>query len=141
MTKNTPNIVLIVIDAGRPDHFSSYGSNRDTTPNINSLSKKGVVYDSAFTSGGWTLPTMSSLFTGTYVSKYGAHNENHFLSTSLLTLPEFLNDNGYETITFNQSIYVGKETGLNRGVFFTKRQFNLRKEHSWIELRKKFLKN
>ena len=49
MAKNTPNIVLIVIDAGRPDHFSCYNSKRNTTPYIDSLSKKGVIYDSAFT--------------------------------------------------------------------------------------------
>lgn len=115
MAKNTPNIVLIVIDAGRPDHFSCYNSKRNTTPYIDSLSKKGVIYDSAFTTGGWTLPTMSSLFTGTYVSKHGAHNENHLLSDSLPTLSEFLSKNGYETITFSQSIFVGKETRLNRG--------------------------
>ncbi len=37
------NLVLIVVDALRPDHLGLYGYKRDTTPNLNNLAKSGNV--------------------------------------------------------------------------------------------------
>jgi glucan phosphoethanolaminetransferase (alkaline phosphatase superfamily) len=37
------NLVLIVVDALRPDHLGIYGYERDTTPNLGSLQKSGAM--------------------------------------------------------------------------------------------------
>lgn len=44
-----PNIVVLVIDCGRPDHFSCYGYHRPTTPFIDNLADEGIVFEKAFT--------------------------------------------------------------------------------------------
>lgn len=44
-----PNIVLLVIDAARADHFSTYGYYRPTTPTIDRLAREGLVYENAYT--------------------------------------------------------------------------------------------
>lgn len=60
------NLVLITVDALRPDHTTPYGYVRDTTPNLAKLAAAGVRYDNAYTSGGWTCLALPSLMTGVY---------------------------------------------------------------------------
>jgi arylsulfatase A-like enzyme len=49
LKNGNPNIVLLVIDCGRPDRFSTYGHYRPTTPNIDKLAANGVQFDNAYT--------------------------------------------------------------------------------------------
>ena len=37
------NLVLIVVDALRPDHLGIYGYGRDTTPNLRAIQKSGAM--------------------------------------------------------------------------------------------------
>ncbi len=37
-------VVLVVLDAARPDRFGCYGYERDTTPNLDALAAGGVIY-------------------------------------------------------------------------------------------------
>ena len=59
-------IILIVIDALRPDHLSCYGYQRNTFPNIDKLSEEGTRFTQAITAGGWTVESVPSILTGTY---------------------------------------------------------------------------
>jgi len=110
-----PNIILIIVDAARADHFSCYGYNKETTPNIDHIAKEGVLYEQAISPAGWTLPSHTSLFTGNYVSKHGVHNENHIFGTQLPTMPEVLKNNGYHTVGFCTNDWISDATGLTRG--------------------------
>src|SRR5208283_3169929 len=58
-----PNIVLIVWDTTRADHFSSYGYSRHTTPNVDQFAQRGVLFENAISPSSWTLPAMASMFT------------------------------------------------------------------------------
>ncbi len=44
-----PNIVVLVIDAARYDHFSCYGYYRPTTPTIDALARQGLQFENATT--------------------------------------------------------------------------------------------
>lgn len=112
---NKPNIVLIVIDAARADHFSCYGYHRTTTPFMDKIASEGILYENAISAAGWTLPSHASMFTGTYPSKHGAHNENFFLSDKLPTMAEALTKHGYKTVGFCRGDWVSNSTGLTRG--------------------------
>ncbi|MBD3287324.1 sulfatase-like hydrolase/transferase [candidate division KSB1 bacterium] len=110
-----PNIILIVIDAARADHFSCYGYHRKTTPFMDKIANEGILYNNAISTAGWTLPSHASMFTGTYPSKHGAHNENFFLSDKLPTMTEALTEQGYKTVGFCRGDWVSDSTGLTRG--------------------------
>ena len=43
-----PNILLLVIDSARADHFSCYGYDLPTTPNIDRLASEGVRFEAAY---------------------------------------------------------------------------------------------
>lgn len=59
-----PNVVLLVIDCGRPDHFSSYGYYRPTTPVIDSLAGNGLLFERAYTVDTASPLTHFALMTG-----------------------------------------------------------------------------
>ena len=62
------NIVLIIIDTVRADHISFYGYHKNTTPNLDSLAKKGVFFNQAISQGSWTATSVPSLITSRYPS-------------------------------------------------------------------------
>ena len=115
MSSRLPNIILIVIDCARADHFGCYGKNINTTPQIDALADKSQVYQRAYSSAGWTLPSFASMFTGTYPSKHGAHNENRYLSSQFPTLAELLANQGYRTMGVCFNDWLSDATGMTRG--------------------------
>jgi Sulfatase len=66
-----PNILVIVVDTLRADHLSSYGYSRRTSPNIDRLVRKGVVFENAVSACSWTYPSHVSLVTGRYLFEHG----------------------------------------------------------------------
>lgn len=61
-----PNILLIIMDAASASHFSCYGYEKNTTPNIDKIGKEGYIYKNAIANSLFTLPTHASLCTGDY---------------------------------------------------------------------------
>ena len=110
------NVILIIIDALRTDHLSCYGYYQNTTPNIDELSGKSIVFKNAFSQSSWTLPSMSSIFSSTYPYIYSYKTEQNFLeNTKLITLPEALKKNNYTTAGFIGACYVNSYFGFNKG--------------------------
>ncbi len=67
-----PNVILIVIDTARADHFSAYGYDRPTTPNIDAFARDSVLFRNAHSVAPWTLPAHMSMFTGLLPGQHGA---------------------------------------------------------------------
>ena len=109
----SPNIVLIVLDTARADHFSSYGYFRNTTPNVDQFAERGVLFENAISASSWTLPSMFSVFTSLLPHQHGAGT---YRAIEPRTLAEILREDGYETAGFNANPYYGIiSRGLGRG--------------------------
>jgi arylsulfatase A-like enzyme len=110
-----PNILLIILDTVRAQNLSVYGYERPTTPNLEALAKRGVVFERAMATSPWTLPSHISAFTGrwpyeTTGSWLTPYEGEH------LTLAEHLQSNGYLTAGFVANVvYCGYESGIDRG--------------------------
>lgn len=61
---NPPNILVIVFDAWSAANTSIYGYPRKTTPHLERLADKGIVYHNHFSGGSFTTPGTASLLTG-----------------------------------------------------------------------------
>jgi arylsulfatase A-like enzyme len=61
-----PNVVVITIDATRPDHMSLYGYERDTTPNLSRFAKDAVVFEHAYSPSTWTSLAVPALLRGVF---------------------------------------------------------------------------
>ncbi len=110
-----PNVLLIVMDAVRPDHLSCYGYPKATSPNLDRLAREGTLYETCITAGSWTLPSLASLFTGLYQRDHEVSSRNLRLSGSFFTLAEILKSAGYATVGFSANAWVGDFSGLNQG--------------------------
>lgn len=110
-----PHVVLIVVDTLRKDHLGCYGYDRDTSPNIDRLAGKSVVYDNAFSQAPWTLPAVASLLTSRYPSELGIQGFNRRIPDREVFLQEILSVHGYATHAVVSHDFVGAKWGFNQG--------------------------
>lgn len=66
------HLVVVVIDTLRADHLGAYGYSRDTSPRIDALADRGMLFDDALAQSSWTVPATASLLTSLYPSQHGA---------------------------------------------------------------------
>jgi len=119
-----PNVLLISIDDLRADRLGLYGYARDTSPAIDSLARRGTLFENAFTTAPWTLPSHMSMMTSLYPSEHGI-NPVPMLRWSVRTLPvlpdrfvtlaERLRAAGYATAAFTNGGYVQGRLGFQKG--------------------------
>lgn len=79
-------VLIFDIDSLRPDHLGCYGYERNTSPNIDKIAKKGVRFTNYYTSDAPCLPSRTALTTG----KFGIRNGvvNHGGEASKLKIDE-----------------------------------------------------
>jgi arylsulfatase A-like enzyme len=110
------NVVFVILDAGRADHFGAYGYARPTTPHIDRFAREGVVFERAFTPAVYTLGAMSSVWTSQYPDRH--HADVSFaarLPRDRLTLAELLGAQGIHTAGFVSNVIAGTFNGFDRG--------------------------
>ena len=110
-----PSLIIILVDALRPDHLSCHGYFLPTSPHIDAWAKKGVSFKMARATSTWSIPTHASLFTGLYPSSHGAYSLFSVLGEEVPTLAEILSKNGYYTLSLFDNPLLGKISGLDRG--------------------------
>lgn len=57
-----PNFILITLDTQRADFISAYSRDNASTPNIDSLAEKGILFENCFSLIPITLPSHASIF-------------------------------------------------------------------------------
>ena len=107
------NVVLMVIDCLRADHVSSYGYPRQTTPNIDALSRKGLIFENAYTQSTFTLASASTLLTGLYPETHNVLKFHDRLPDGFPTLPRVLRQYGYDTSCFPGMGFFSPPWGLD----------------------------
>ena len=113
------NVVLITIDTLRADHVGCYGYKQIKTPNIDGLAADGVRFDHAFAVVPVTLPSHSTMLTGTYPMLSGMHDfSGNKLSPQQTTLAAVLKQAGYATGAVIGSAVLDSRFGLNQGFDF-----------------------
>ncbi|MGB5161359.1 MAG: sulfatase [Thermoanaerobaculia bacterium] len=111
----TRGFILISIDTLRADHLSCYGYTRVTSPFIDTLAARGVLFENAFVQLPGTLPSHMSIFTGLYPAEHGVYPPDGVLSPEIPTLPEIFQANGFRTGGFTEGGYVDGDYGFARG--------------------------
>jgi arylsulfatase A-like enzyme/lysophospholipase L1-like esterase len=109
------NVLLISIDALRPDHMSCYGYERQTTPNIDNFAKEGVLFSQAIAQSTWTLPSLASIMSSTYPCTHRAIEFEKPIDSSVFLLAEILKTERYHTGFFSNEGLFDMMLGLQRG--------------------------
>ena len=110
------HVVLVTIDTLRADRLGCYGSRDVATPNLDRLSKEGLLAPEMMVHVPLTRPSHTSLLTGLLPSEHGIRdNVSGGLSPRIGTLAERFKQAGFETGAFVSSIVLSQQSGLNRG--------------------------
>ena len=110
-----PNVLLIILDTVRSASLSLHGYARRTSPLLETLGERGVVFDNAIATAPWTLPSHASVFTGLWTHEHGA-TWNTALDDAHPVLAEALAARGYRTGGFVANLtFTTREYGLSRG--------------------------
>ncbi|MFX1419635.1 MAG: sulfatase-like hydrolase/transferase [Promethearchaeota archaeon] len=114
MTSKTKQkcVILITIDALRPDHLRSYGYHRDTAPNLEKFFQEGTKFLNAITNGPETPSGFSAIFTSTLPFLDGGYSP---LPLYKITFPQILNENGIYTYGIHSNPNLGRFFNYNRG--------------------------
>ncbi len=100
------NVILVSLDTLRADHLGLYGYRRNTSPNLDALAKRSIVFDHAISPASATQPSHNSL----YQSRIPSHTR-----WSHKALPEIFAENGYRTAGFTGNGNVSERFGFARG--------------------------
>jgi len=113
-----PNLVVIVLDALRPDHLGFGGYARPTSPALDAFRENATWFPNAFSPAPTTRFAVASLLTGTYPLRlpYKPGQVNDFLlEERATTLAESLARKGYTTAAFTISYVVQHNRGTGQG--------------------------
>ncbi len=129
-------MVLITLDTTRRDRLGCYGYSRKTSPNLDALAARSVVFDRAVAASSWTLPSHASILTGKFPSSHGADYDPEGplrltqaiegpeewaeyrasgLSPTETTLALLLREQGYRTAAVVGGPWMKRVFGLDRG--------------------------
>ena len=109
------NVLVITVDTLRTD-VGFMGYPKDTTPNLDALAKKGVVFDRMYSLASYTGKSIGPLFIGKYPSETkrdGGHFNTYFASNTFLA--ERLRDAGVHTFGGASHWYFEPWSGLSQG--------------------------
>ncbi|NOT31885.1 MAG: sulfatase [Planctomycetes bacterium] len=119
-----PNVVLICLDTVRADHLGVHGYVRATTPTLDALAARALVFDSTSSCAGWTKPSVASFLTGTHPCQHGVYGGNarvgstemtDALPARALTLAEVFEQHGYRTGAFVHNAHLRVGNGFDQG--------------------------
>jgi membrane-anchored protein YejM (alkaline phosphatase superfamily) len=104
LTQERPkNVLVIIFDAFSAYDISSYGFARQTTPNIDRLAKRAVVYHDHFAAGNFTTPGTASLLTGVLPWTHRAINLNGEVAGAYVTKSVFSAFKDYYRIAYSHN--------------------------------------
>jgi arylsulfatase A-like enzyme/Flp pilus assembly protein TadD len=110
------HVLLISIDTCRADYLGCYGYPRQTTPNIDKLADYAVLFENVISPVPITLPSHSSMLTGTIPPYHGVHNNSDYkLAESNLTLAEILKRQSFATGAIISAFVLDSQFGLDQG--------------------------
>ena len=119
------NVVLICIDTVRADRLGCYGyRRRPTTPALDALAARSLVFRNTTAPAGWTKPSVPSFFTGLYPIQHGVYEgsarDRGALASDVLparveTLAEAFHAAGYETAAFVHNDQLRSGLGFEQG--------------------------
>lgn len=119
-----PDVLILLVDALRADHLSSYGYPRPTTPSLDALARDAVRFEQAVASSTFTKSSIASLLTGRHPYQHGVYWGSlergsevtaDLLPPSETTLAEVLADHGYLTAAWVQNSHLRDFMGFGQG--------------------------
>ena len=110
------NVLLLLLDAARPDRLQTLGNRRAVTPHIDSLAEEGITFADAHCEATYTVASTGTLLTGLPAEFHGVtYSFNRSLGRNFVTLAEQFRDKGYYTASASANGNYGRAFQFDRG--------------------------
>lgn len=114
MPNSVKNILFIMCDQLRFDYLSCAGHPTLTTPNIDTLAKRGVRFTRAYVQSPVCGASRMSFYTGRYVSSHGASWNGFPLKVGEMTMGDYLRPLGVDTVLVGKTHMQPDTEGMER---------------------------
>jgi arylsulfatase A-like enzyme len=109
------HVIFISLDTTRPDHIGCYGNPWISTPHLDRLAGESILFTQYMTVVPTTLPSHTSLFTGTYPHHHGNPQNGYMVNKENVMLTEILKAAGYQTMGFIGSFALDSRFDFSQG--------------------------
>ena len=110
------SVILITVDTLRADKVGCYGNAVVSTPGMDGLAARGVRFANCIAQTPLTLPSHTTIMTGTTPAFHGVRDNGGFVvPPELLTMAEAFQSAGYETAAFVAAYVLDSKWGLGQG--------------------------
>lgn len=109
-----PNVLVWLVDTLRADHLGCYGYARPTSPRLDALATAGVLFSNAHVHSNWTMPSVTSLYSGRYPPIFG-QGFDVTVPASITLAAECFAAAGYDTAGFTITVATAAAFGFDRG--------------------------
>lgn len=110
------NIILITLDTLRADFVSAYEKGKAETPHMDRVAEEGVLFETCIAQTPLTLPSHTSILSGTYPLYHQVRDNGGFMvPESLEFVSEILKEKGFATSAFIASYVLHSKWGINQG--------------------------
>ena len=100
-------VVFVTIDTLCADHLASYGYFRRTSPFLDELAERGVLFEAAMSASSHTAPSHASMFTGLPPGLHGLLTNGSQLPAEVTTTAEAFSSLGFDTAAFTSVEFLG----------------------------------
>jgi len=128
-TRDTPSVILIVIDTLRADYLGTYGFDGPISPELDRLAEESVLFEKCSSQAPWTTPSMAAMMTSLYPEAHGVRlapddprdqktwrkRWTRAIPDSTTTLAESLRERGYRTAGFVANPFLVRGLGFEQG--------------------------
>lgn len=110
------NVILITIDTLRADYVGVYKEGNADTPTLDALAREGVMFERCIAQTPLTLPSHTSILSGTYPLFHRVRDNGGFQVPEKLELvSEIVQNNGFLTAAFIGAFVLHSKWGINQG--------------------------
>ncbi len=112
------NVILIVVDTLAAQHLGFMGYERDTSPFMDELASRSIIFDRAYTPKSETLPSFTSIFSGLHPRTHRVLENGVWIPETVHMLTEDFRDAGFITWGVPAFRVIDGSYGLKRGFTF-----------------------
>jgi len=91
--KHGPSVLFVVLDTTATGHLSAYGYAKPTTPTLDALAQRSLVYRRAVSPASWTVPAHASIYV--HVGRGRSHGTNFYWGLGHALFDNTIGDGGY----------------------------------------------
>ncbi|MEO0652675.1 MAG: sulfatase, partial [Planctomycetota bacterium] len=113
-----PDLLLFLADTFRADNLTAYGGEHGLTPALDALIEDSLLFERAWTTAIWTLPSQASMMTGLLPFQHTALRPGRRIPRAAVTLAEHLRAAGYRTGAITDAGLVSRRHAFDQGFEF-----------------------